>query len=129
MQACWVGYAGELGWVVPVYKVRKCRRTGTAEERGSLAVMSERAAADVWRCITGVNAGIVGESVLVGVRSRASVGEASVGEVSAGEASCVGGAGARAADGSWPIGRISPIGVVFEDGGVGGGWLYWEGST
>ena len=117
MQACWVGYAGELGWVVPVYKVRKCRRTGTAEERGSLAVMSERAAADVWRCITGVNAGVVGESVLVGVRSRASVGEASVGEasvgeVSVGEVSCVGGGGVGGAcAGAPPMG--AGCGVCF----------------
>lgn len=78
MQACWAGHAGELGWVAPVYKVRRCRRTGTAEECGSLAVMSERAAADVWRCITGVNVGVVGESVLVGVRSQSSSREASV---------------------------------------------------
>ena len=78
VQACWAGHAGELGWVAPVYKVRRCRRTGTAEECGSLAVMSERAAADVWRCITGVNVGVVGESVLVGVRSQSSSREASV---------------------------------------------------
>ena len=82
MQACWAGHAGELGWVAPVYKVRRCRRTGTAEERGSLAVMSERPVADVWRCITGVNVGVAGESVLVAARSRASSGEVSPGEAS-----------------------------------------------
>ena len=78
MQACWAGHAGELGWVAPEYKVRRCRPTGTAEERGSLVVMSERPVADVWRCITGVNVGVVGESVLVGVRSQSSSREASV---------------------------------------------------
>ena len=63
----------------------------------------------------------------------------------------VGGAGARAADGCWlrrafrssvrvlararrrwgaaPSGRFHLIGVVLEHGGVGGCWLYWEGST
>ena len=82
MQACWAGHAGELGWVAPVYKVRRCRRTGTAEERGSLAVMSERPVADVWRCITGVNVRVAGESVLVAARSRASSGEVSPGEAS-----------------------------------------------
>lgn len=82
VQACWAGHAGELGWVAPVYKVRRCRRTGTAEECGSLAVMSERPVADVWRCITGVNVGVAGESVLVAARSRASSGEVSPGEAS-----------------------------------------------
>ena len=63
----------------------------------------------------------------------------------------VGGTGARAADGCWlrrvfrssvrvlaracrrwgsaPSGRFHLIGVVLEHGGIGGCWLYWEGST
>ena len=36
---------------------------------------------------------------------------------------------ARRRWGSAPSGRFHLIGVVLEHGGVGGCWLYWEGST
>ena len=118
VQACWAGHAGELGWVAPVYKVRRCRRTGTAEERGSLAVMSER-------CVEMHNGGECGGCW------RKRVGRGSVpGVVGGGVArGGVGGAGVLAPPTGAGCGvRFGRPSWRWRARTADGGWLYSEGS-